>query len=154
MMNLRNGKRIMGQKTPTNASRARTGRTYKRKKDDGLREDGTPKSTGHLGKLQRTDGSGKTSTELSVLYNGRFMPSITPNQSPEHIAYLLNTKDSPDKWPEEILTKAEEYAKHRESKGMPAFFNKSDYSKKIRKDHEHPRYDDNMNKVTSKKKKK
>ena len=148
----------MGQKTPTNASRARTGRTYKRKKDYGLREDGTPKSTGHLGKLQRTDGSGKTSTELSVLYNGRFMPSITPNQSPEHIAYLLNTKDSPDKWPvktrKEILTKAEEYAKYRESKGMPAFFNKSDYSKKIRKDHEHPRYDDNMNKVTSKKKKK
>ena len=144
----------MGQKTPTNASRARTGRTYKRKKDFGLRKDGTPKSTGHLGKLQRTDGSGKSSTELSVLYNGRFMPSITPNQSPEHIAYLLNTKDSPDKWPDEIFLRAEEYAKYRESKGKPAFFNKGEHSKKIWKDHKHPRYDDNMNEVVSKKKKK
>ena len=137
-----------------NMSRIKKYQEKKKRKDVGVRKDGTPKSTGHLGKLQRTDGSGKSSTELSVLYKGRFMPSITPNQSPEHIAYLLNTKDSPDKWDEDIFTRAEEYAKHRESKGMPAFFNKSDYSKKIRKDHEHPRYDDNMNKVTSKKKKK
>ena len=137
-----------------NMSRIKKYQEKKKRKDFGLREDGTPKSTGHLGVLQRSDGSKKSSTEMSVLYNGRFMPSLTPNQSPEHIAYLLNTKDSPDKWPDEIFLRAEEYAKYRESKGKPAFFNKGEHSKKIWKDHKHPRYDDNMNEVVSKKKKK
>jgi hypothetical protein len=155
----------MGQKTPTNASRARTGRTYKRKKDFGLRKDGTPKSTGHLGKLKtvREDGKSYDMTELSVLYNGRFMPSITPRHGNEtkqehkdRIGFLVNKSHNvPMKeWPDEVFTRAEEYAKYRESKGKPAFFNKGEHSKKVWKDHKHPRYDDNMNEVVSKKKKK
>jgi len=148
-----------------NMSRIKKYQEKKKRKDVGVRKDGTPKSTGHLGKLTtvREDGKSYDMTELSVLYNGRFMPTITPRHGDEtkqehkdRIDFLVNKSHNVpmEEWPDEIFLRAEEYAKYRESKGKPAFFNKGEHSKKIWKDHKHPRYDDDMNEVVSKKKKK
>ena len=153
----------MGDRMP-NMSRIKKYQEKKKRKDFGLRKDGTPKSTGHLGKLTtvREDGKSYDMTELSVLYNGRFMPTITPRHGNEtkqehkdRIDFLVNKSHNVpmEELPDEAFLRAVEYAKYRESKGKPAFFNKGEHSKKIWKDHKLPRYDDNMNEVVYKKKK-
>lgn len=85
----------------------------------GLREDGTPKSTGFFGKLTRPDG--RVSTELSFSTDKVFGPYLVPTLNKAEVNELLNLKEGqhPNR---EIRIKAEKHALDRKAAGKSTFW--------------------------------
>jgi len=88
----------------------------------GLRADGTPKGNGYFGVVKRPDGN--ISTELSVGVNlgGKEVeiPTMVPTLTAQELQQLLSAPDG-QMPPESIIQKAVEFARQRQTKGLPYF---------------------------------
>jgi len=84
------------------------------------------KGYGYFGPLERPDGGVSTEISMGVDWGeGEIeIPTLTPNQKPEHIEYLLNTPLD-DQWaenlPQEIIDDAVAFAKQRIAAGKSPF---------------------------------
>lgn len=103
-----------------------------------LRPDGTMKSAGFLGAIPRLDNPKDISTELSIGIDWgtgeKLIPTMVPTLDDNELKYLLSTSAdklntvNPD-LNKSITRKAVEFAKQRESQGLP-FFAQPDESPK------------------------
>lgn len=95
-----------------------------------LRPDNTVKGTGFLGAIPRLDNPKDVSTELSIGIDWgsgeKLIPTMVPTLDDNELKYLLSTPAdklnsvNPD-LNKSITRKAVEFAKQRESKGLPFF---------------------------------
>lgn len=97
---------------------------------DSVREDGTLKGNGYLGKLKMRDGSNQFATEKSigVEIDGKeeLIPSIVPTLDKNEIDFILKGGDILDKKnpiSNKIIQKAVDFAYERKSKNLPFFAN-------------------------------
>lgn len=103
-----------------------------------LRPDNTVKGMGFLGAIPRLDNPKDSSTELSIGVDWgsgeKLIPTMVPTLDDNELKYLLSTPAdklnivNPD-LNKSIIRKAVEFAKERESKGLP-FFAQPDESPK------------------------
>jgi hypothetical protein len=95
----------------------------------GLREDGTPKSTGFLGVLKNVDGKDMTELSMGVEIDGKevLIPSIVPTLTKEEINYLVHGGSPLQR--ESIQKKAVEHARKRIKYGQSPFAGESEESK-------------------------
>ena len=87
--------------------------------DYGNRADGTPKSTGYFGELQRPDGKVSTELSIGIEVDGKEVqiPLIVPTLSKPELEYLL----SGAKPTEQIIQKAVIHAYRRIEMGKTPF---------------------------------
>lgn len=95
-------------------------RLFYPEKDYGLRADGTKKSTGFLGVLQRPDGKISSEISIGVEINGKEteIPTLVPTLTKEEVNYLLDGNDPTDV----IIKKAVDHAKIRMQNGQSPFY--------------------------------
>ena len=87
-----------------------------RRKNYGMRQDGTPKGSGYFGELSRPDGN--ISTELSIGVDNQDIPLLNPLLTHPEQQYLLQGNDPTP----EIINKAIQHARERRRLGKPAFY--------------------------------
>lgn len=95
----------------------------------GFREDGTPKSSGYFGELQRPDGG--VSTELSFSFTNEdtgeevFAPYLVPTLEPQEVEELLRLPEGQQP-SREIFNKAADHALSRIEQGKSPFWEQGD----------------------------
>lgn len=96
----------------------------------GMREDGTPKSTGFLGRLKNKRGD--IVTEFSAEEDGMFFPLIVPTLSKKELEVVMKaTEDDTVEIPDSVYKKAMDHAKKREKEGKSSFWNKEQDGEEI-----------------------
>lgn len=92
----------------------------------GFRQDGTPKSTGYLGRLKNKRGDVVTEFSIDEDVDGKrvHMPSIVPTLDAKELQTVLKaTEDETVQIPNSVFIKAVDHAKKRIKEGKSPFWN-------------------------------
>lgn len=102
--------------------------------EEDLREDGTPKGEGFLGRLERPDGQVSTELAMTVEVDGKelLIPALVPGLDEKEIKTLLDLPTgSAKQFPESVMKKAIDHAQARIKDGKSPFLEKSELAKPV-----------------------
>ena len=100
--------------------------------EEGLREDGTPKGEGFLGRIKRPDGGVSTELSIGVEVDGKelFIPALVPTLTKEEIDTIVALPEGSVKdFPESVIKKATDHAQARIAEGKSPFLEADELAK-------------------------
>lgn len=94
----------------------------------GLRHDGTPKSTGFLGRMKNRRGDVVTEFSVDEMVDGKMvhMPSVVPTLNASEAMAIMRSTEDGSKLPDSVYEKAVAHARERIKAGKSPFWNPQD----------------------------